>query len=343
MPTITSTWMRIAAIGVAGALGAFAIASSRLSSARGDVAALLRVGDRGPSYAFVRRDIPDLPVERGRGYDGQMVYALARVFPHLSEAAPALDAPRYRARRILLPMLASPFGEGRRLAAALLGYNVLACGIAGAALACIAQRIGLPAITGLTVLASPAIFASITSSLNDALAVALCLSAVAVLPASTLWAVVLVTLATLAKETSLAVAFACAMTAPRTKRVRFAVPFLAAGAWMATLVFLVPPPATVPAQLGPPFVAWVDHGLLRPDTALIAAIVGSSAYAAWELRRSLPTLALWIALDALVLVFAGHELIEANQFLRFGTLAYPGLVLALLLRRAETRRSAAIA
>ncbi len=331
----------IAAIGVAATLGGFVLAAPRLIPAHGDVAALLRVGDQGPSLAFVRRDIPDVPVEPGPGFDGQMVYALTRAFPHLSDAAPALDAPRYRARRILLPMLAHPFGKGRRLAAALLGFNALACGIGAASLAHMARRVGLPPVTGLAILGSPAIFVSVTNSLNDALAAALSLWAVAVLPASTASAVALLTLAALAKEPSLAVALACAVTAPRGKRVRFVVPFAAVAGWTALLVRLVPPPATVAEQLGPPFVGWVQHGLLRADTALLAAIVGASGYAAWVLRRPLPTLALWIALDGLLLVFAGRALIFGNAFLRVATLAYPGATLAVLLRRANRSRAGA--
>src|SRR6187399_4798 len=75
---------------------------------------LIRFGDTWDSKrAATLRDLPIATVPGSNGYDGQF-YAQLALDPLLlsPETSAALDAPAYRARRILTPALASVAGAG---------------------------------------------------------------------------------------------------------------------------------------------------------------------------------------------------------------------------------------
>ena len=99
---------------------------------------LLMPGRFGPSVRVIQRDLPGARLQPTVGSDGQQFYALARDPVHLREVAPDLDRPRYRAQRILLPVLAwalHPSGGGRGLVVALLVVNLAGVALGAGAVA----------------------------------------------------------------------------------------------------------------------------------------------------------------------------------------------------------------
>jgi len=309
-----------------------------LSANEGDPTALLRVGDRSASRGFVERDLPDPVLSRGFGHDGQQFYVMASTFPDMQEADGHVDRLRYRARRVLLPAVVSPFPAGAPTVWAILGVNLAAIGAAGVALSRLAQRIRAPWWIGAAVALSPALALSARASLADALAFALALWGVVLWRRHLWWAVALFTLAALARETSLVVPAACLLLGSRARdRLTLLVPFVVYGVWTIVVSLWIQPSdagsssplGDATRQLALPFEAFAQIG---PSTSVYFGMLlfVASLAAAWRLRRPLPELSLWLAADAVLLVTAATGVAEdAWNLTRLAPLAVPALLLAL--------------
>jgi hypothetical protein len=103
---------------------------------------LLVRGELGPSEALIAKDFGPGGNPGMTGFDGQQTYAIAREFPHLDRAVPAVDNPRYRMLRILQPAIASLAPAGTALVVALLALGILGCGLAAFAVGVFAERYG---------------------------------------------------------------------------------------------------------------------------------------------------------------------------------------------------------
>ena len=149
-----------------------------MASGARTAAQFLDPGALGPSAAIIRRDFGAGAVPAGRtGYDGQQFYAIARFFPHLSQAARYVDLPRYRLLRIGAPALASLAGPGTGIVVALLILNIIGVGLAVAGVADLAARHGRPGWIGY--LAGLPLLEGLTISTPEPLAVGLAMVAVA--------------------------------------------------------------------------------------------------------------------------------------------------------------------
>ena len=349
VPT-TPRWRRDLLIG----LGAMAIAAALvLPQLRdGNVTVFLRVGRYAASRPYVERAFPHPVLTQDYGHDGQQFYVIAGTLPHPRQAQPYLDDKiRYRFRRILFPLLVSPFRRGPPLVWAMFGVNLLAIGAAAIALARLVERLGGNAWLGLLAAISPALVESLQGSLADGLAFALALWGIVVWRRSIRWGVVLFTLAALTRETSLVVPAACFLVADARQRKWLVVPPAVYGVWMLVVDAWVPADpgqsksiwSDATAQLTIPFKGWVQVGLTSPSVVLGAVLLVAAMLAAWQLRRRLPEVSWWLVFDSILLVCSNLAVAERPfNLARVSAMALPALVLAWVDRthagRPPTRR-----
>jgi hypothetical protein len=326
-------------------LGAVALVllfcAPRLIENGGDVESFLFLGETATARPCLEGDFDHPELVPHAGHDGQMNYLIARDLPDVDRSAPCLDWPQYRWRRILYPALAAPFGEGDSLVVAMVAINLAAVAAAAIALARLARQAGASPWAGLGIAVSPGIVMAVADSLADPLAYALGLLGILAWRRHAVgWSLVAFTLAGLTRETALLAVVACLCTpeVPWRRRAALAVPFAVVGSWAVVVDQVVPARGAVVAmsQLALPFRTYLD-AISGPDAG--AALMGLalmivSARAAWVLRRRLPELAAWIALDAVVLAcVAPIVMTNAGNLARVAGLAVPGLAVATTLRR----------
>ncbi|MBX3285081.1 MAG: hypothetical protein KF703_07035 [Actinobacteria bacterium] len=224
---------------VAAVLGAVVLASMwPLAWARsnGGVDALLGAGADSTARPLIDREVPGAVRFASLGHDGQQFYVVARHPFDPAAAAPLLDSPTYRVRRIAFPALAgalAPHGGPR------LVWAMLAVSLGGVALGAWAvSRFPdappwLPLVVGVT----PGVGVALALSLGDALATGFALAAVAAaLRHRWAWMTVALVAGALTRETLLLVAVGLVFTAAmpwRWRAAALAVPALAIGAWVA--------------------------------------------------------------------------------------------------------------
>jgi hypothetical protein len=128
----------------------------------------------------LRHDFPDRPLPDAIGHDGQFFYAIARQPMHLASATKSVDRPRYRAQRILFPVLAwvlHPTGGGPGLVLALVLVNVAGLLVGGVAAGALSQTRGGPAWPALVFPLLPGASDCLRLGVPDTLALALVLVA----------------------------------------------------------------------------------------------------------------------------------------------------------------------
>ena len=199
---------------------------------------LLVRGELGPSESLIAKDFGPGHNPGMTGFDGQQTYAIAREFPDLDRAAPALDNPRYRMLRILQPAVASLAPPGTALVVALLSLGILGCGLAAYAVGDFAQRYGHHPRAGWLV--GLALISSVAVTAVDALAFGLALFAAALADRSRLqYATIAFVAAALTKESAVVVAGATALAlAPRLRWRLAPLAIIPAGALLAWYVWL---------------------------------------------------------------------------------------------------------
>jgi hypothetical protein len=316
----------------------------------GNVSALLNIGDQAASRPFVEETIPNPVLVKGYGHDGQQFYVVARSITQpagLQTLDGNVDRPRYRARRILFPLLAAPFPQGAPTVWAMLGISLVSVGAAAVAAGRLARRLGGPVWLGLAVALSPALLISVRASLGDALAFSLALWGVVLWRKRLGWAVILFTLAALTRETTLVVPAACLLVGTKRQRLVLLVPFAVYAAWDLTVNGLVQPQlsqeSTSPVadalrQFALPFQSWRDLGLGSRTVLLALLLTVASLVSAWILRHRLPEVALWLVADVILVVIAGTGVAEdLLNYARLAPLAGVGIALAAWLAHQDSR------
>ncbi len=303
-----------------------------------DPTALLRVGTFAASRPFVEQDLPDPVLVGDYGHDGQQFYVLAESLPDLAGAADDVDDLGYRARRILLPLVVSPLPAGEATIWGFLAVNLLAVGAAAVGIGRLAQRLDLSPWLGLSVAATPALYESVQGSLADAPAFALAVWAVVVCRRRPWLAAGLLLLAGLTRETTLVVAVACAVVAPRHRRLILLSPLAGYAVWAAVVSQWLPGPTgrssrgfadQLLAQIDWPFLGWADSGITGPGALTGASLVLLGLGSAWVLRHPLPELSLWLLADVVILVLVDAGVVERPQNLaRVAPLVVAATVLA---------------
>jgi len=317
----------------------------------GNVTALLNVGDHAASRPFVERDFTTDPagvvLVRGFGHDGQQFYVVTRSVTDLQQIDGNVDRPRYRARRILFPLLASPFPAGAPTVWAMFAISLLSVGTAAVAAGRLARRLGGPVWLGLAVALTPALLIGVRASLGDALAFSLALWGVVLWRRHLGWAVLLFALAALTRETTLVVPAACFLLGRRRQRLALVIPFAVYGAWSLTVSQLVhdrlsqessSPVADALRQFAPPFQAWRDLGLGSTTVRLAIVLTAASLLSAWVLRRRLPEIAIWLVADSILVIISGTGVAEdVLNYARLTPLVGVGIALGAWVARDESR------
>lgn len=250
---------RIARWAVLGTLLLVVLVLADLGRGGGHPAGLVQPGTDGPAAVLFAQDFPALEVPDGLGLDGQMVYAIARDPWPVDAAASALDRPRYRLQRPLLPWLGAalhPGGGGEGLVWALFAVGTAGILLGALALGRLSVQWGGPAWLAAVFPLLPGAWWSLRVSVGDALAVGLALLAVALASRGRIAPALLVAVAAvLAKEPTALILVGWAL-GQRTRRSALVagIPVLVAGGWMALLRLLVPGSESLNGDIGLPLV-----------------------------------------------------------------------------------------
>ena len=255
---------------------------------------LIQPGTRGPSTEVVAQDFPDVEQPPADGLDGQQYYAIARNPLHLDEVSPALDKPRYRLQRPLLPWAAwllHPSGGGTGLIWSLFLVGLASIVVGALATGALSTMWRGPAWLAALFPLLPGAYWSLRVTVSDAMALALALAAIAFAARHrSALAVVAGVLAVLAKE-PVVLLFVGWLAARRTKRDAFlvAVPAAVVVAWMAWLGHVLAPDAERNQDLGLPFVglwqAFADVWSHGQELVGMACTLGGLAIATVALVR----------------------------------------------------------
>ena len=243
----------------------------------GDLRAFLCLGDLVAHPAA----LADAPRTGTYGYDGQYYAALATdpLLLH-AETARSLDAPAYRATRILIPAAAYVLALGNGPLAVLL-YQWLCWGLAIAAVGIVAAWLlaeGRRPWPAFLLAISAGLVVSIIRTTPDAAALALLLAALFLQRRNRAgWAVVALAAAVLARETSLLALPALAVAELRRRKPAVALAFAGVPAaafvgWQSRLWFLAGVPAEGAGNFSLPFV-WLP--------AKVVSLVGANRDINW--------------------------------------------------------------
>ncbi len=336
-PTPLRWWIAISLIAMVIA-GGWSL--SRLQAVNGDVTVFLRVGTYAKSRAYVEQAFPQPILTGDLGHDGQQFYVISSNATHLHDAQPFVDRLRYRSRRILFPLITSPFADGAPRVWAMWGINLLCIGACAVAFGRLAKSVGVTPWFGVVAGFTPALLESLDGSLGDALAFALVLWAVVLWRRHVWVAVVLFTLAALTRETTLVAPAACFILGDRRQRTALAVPFVVFGAWALTIIATLPatgdggsPWSEAAVALSLPFKGWFVIGITEPGPLFGVLLLVASVIAIVLLRARLPEVALWLAFDLVLLVLSNEAVVERPMNLaRVAPLALPAFVLGLFAR-----------
>lgn len=253
--------------------------------AGGDLSRLVRAA---PPWADPAATPAGLAVVEN-GYDGMFYYRLALdpLTDSRTERGITLDLPAYRQQRILYPLFgwAAALGDERRVPAALALVNVLAVFGLGWVGGALARSAGRHALWGTLFVAYPGIAVTLRSDLTEAVGAVFVLGGLLLMrSAHTARGSVALTLAALARETTLLVPAAVALTrvlrAPRSVGgwLPLALPGVVAIAWQAVVIlrWRSIPAAEGVTALDPPFLglfaaAWLNVERLPADRLVIWA------------------------------------------------------------------------
>jgi len=335
------------------ALHASVVAIKTFTSPARTILAIFGVGDQMPPRpAFVDRE--GYPIERGgTGTDGQQyLYVAHDPLVRQPEMARALDEPRYRYGRILLPALAAATcaGSSTCLPRAIVGYNLIfAAGIGGLLALLVADR-QAHFLWAFLLSASGALIVATDIANVEVCAQCFALAGVALAARGrTVAAAVAFACAALARESYALVPLGFAAAAALERRPARAMAFLTACApialWMLYLRSALAGPMGVSSNLGLPFAGiaeWivefvrhprVDAGSFNRFSVGIPLVAMMLRHAA-SLRRDRSGLAVAAALVSMLGVCAGASVWRSpGGFARSLDFVYPGIVLPALERR----------
>lgn len=222
------------------------------------------------------------------GHDGKTFFLLAND-PWLSNTetyGDLLDYPRYRAQRILYPMIAGGGGliGPNWILWTLLGVNVIGFALGSWATAGIAQAMGRSAWWGLAFALNPGMYFELAIDGSSVIGFALALCAIdQVFRANRLASVVLFTAATLARETMWLVAAGCAVflwkrAVSWASRIAI-VPLAVAGLWAIWVMSRTPAGRLTPSLITVPFnglvsaaSTWIERGSTHITIGLLIVV-----------------------------------------------------------------------
>lgn len=254
----------------------------------------IRAGSRGPGAELIARDFPNLSAPDEVGLDGQQFYAIARDPFHPETVADNLDRPQYRYQRPLYPALAwllHPSGGGPGLVVAFVVVSLLAMFLGGLAMGALAKFLHGPPWLALLFPLLPGAVWSLTSSVADALAVALCLvTIVATLRDRSGLAWLAAVGAVLTRETAILVPLALLLARRRKADLPLVLlPGLALGAWLLLVREWVPSGGLPSERLVFPLTGLLDavteRWILGDELIGMASTVAALAVAAYVLVR----------------------------------------------------------
>lgn len=308
----------------------------------GDVTTFLRVGEEAPSREVVESDFDEVHLFPGYGHDGQQFYVLATAFPDLRSADGDVDNLPYRARRILVPALASPAPDGTGTVVALVLLNLIAVAAATAAAARIARQLGVTPLVALAVPVTPCVIDSVRGCLADAPALALALWGVSLFRERPWLAAVLLSGAVLSRETAITAVVGCILASKGWRaRLVVAIPFAVFAVWALFIALALPEAAGAKEggligdaleQFQWPLQGWFDAG--TQVVVFGAMTVVASLLAAWILRRDLPEMSVWLVLDLLVAIVSAEMVVQRlPNFNRVTPVALFAVALALANQR----------
>jgi hypothetical protein len=196
-----------------GTLTAFWLQLAMVRAYDGNWTSLIGVGRSSALRAPIEEELGTLAYSVPHGYDGRYSFLIAvDPFNHRRIAA-LFDRPAYRYRRILYSFLAGGGGlfNGPTALAGLVILAALGIGLATAAVGSLSVRLGIGRWVVVGVLANPGVWLTVLLLTPDALALGLALSGVLLWwDRRYTWAIVVLALAALTKETYLLVAFSLA-------------------------------------------------------------------------------------------------------------------------------------
>lgn len=272
----------------------------------GGVDALLGAGADSTARPLIDHEVPGAVRFASLGHDGQQFYVVARHRFDPAAAAPLLDAPAYRMRRIGLPAVAGTLAPdgGRRLIWAMLGVSLAGVALGAWAVSRFPDAPPwLPLVVGVT----PGVGVALALSLGDALATGLALAAVAAaLRRRWAWMTVALVAGALTRETLLLVALGLVFTAGMPRRWRVAavaLPTLAIGSWAAWSTAQIGQSSLEgAAQVSLPLLGWVQSTSSPRGVALglgLLVLLAVGAVHTWRTDRGVSAvLGLYAALMA---------------------------------------------
>lgn len=305
-PPVAPSSRRLTVVVVLAAVALASLWPLAWARSNGGVDALLGAGADSTARPLVDREVPGAVRFASLGHDGQQFYVVARHPFDPAAAAPLLDSPAYRVRRIGFPALAgvlAPNG-GQRLI-----WAMLAVSLAGVALGAWAvSRFPdappwLPLVVGIT----PGVGVALTLSLGDALATGFALAAAAAaLRRRWAWMTVALVAGALTRETLLLVALGLVFTAAMPWRWRAAalgLPAAAIGSWALWSTAQIGQSSLKgAAQFSLPLLGWVQSTSRAPGLALglgLLVLLAVGAARTWRTDRGISVvLALHAALMA---------------------------------------------
>jgi hypothetical protein len=175
----------------------------------GDWTALVNAGERSALRPLIEAELGPVTAVEQAGHDGQFSYLVAVDPLGRGEAPDLFDHGAYRYRRILLPALGGGFGllGGEAALVGLMAWSMVGMGLATMALAALGAALGTRPWVVAGVLANPGVWLSVQLLTPDVLALGLALSGVVLcLQGRSVWGVVALALAALAKDQYLLVA-----------------------------------------------------------------------------------------------------------------------------------------
>lgn len=257
---------------------------------------LLSDGPHNSAHRLITAEFHHPYEARLAGFDGAQFYAIARSPFDVHQAAPHLDPPVYRLRRILFPALAGVIAPN--------GGNTLIWSMAFISLVGVAigawslDRLpGAPPWLALTMVINPGVIAGLWFSLSDVLAAGLVLAGFAVLFSThrhrVVFAIGVLALACLTRELSILAAFSLALLPGLSRRERLLigiVPGIPVGLWslyvartLGGSLFAQPYGGTFTV----PFAGWL-HSDSTSAEILVASVLACILAASLTRWRSTP-------------------------------------------------------
>jgi hypothetical protein len=322
-----------------------------LTLAGGEPTRLLQVGSANPLVPQMRRDLGHVVTSQDAiGHDGQYNYFMARDPLGTGLITTAMtNGPRYRYRRILLPLLAGGFGQfsARWTLAALYALTAFGIGLATAATADLAFQWHVPRRAALAAMVNGGAFIGSVLLTSEPFALGLALTGLALfLRGRQVTGAVTLAAATLTKETYALVPLALAAWSWRNQRMTSTtwglaslIPLALWSAWITTRF----PGSSTAGNIGIPLVgvvqgihAWITVETQTIESFLSILVIASLIGAVTVIVRRQGVIR-YLLVPWLVLAMCSTLMVwgKANNLVRAFAILWPLAVLGLAAARVD--------